>query len=382
MKVLKFSMGFGPKLLKKQGKETEYSLRLFPLGGFVQLEGEDEESSDERSFAKKPIWQRLLVLIAGVTMNIMIALIIYLCIYMSINQYTTTKISSDSDQYFLSQNGIKVGDTILKIDGEKVYNDEDVSRIIASKDKNSFNFELIDQNNNKYEREVTISEVEIGTIGVLFEHETVYRVMENGAGEKAGLKEGDKILAINDESGDILKYIKVLQENPNNELTLKLLRNEEEIELKITPASQMRKDLKISFIEIRDLDFFHNLYYAWNETKYYLRANLIGIGELLTGKAENVEVQGIVGISRQISRTETVIEFFYFMSAISLSLGIMNLFPIPGLDGGKILITLIELVRRKPMSKETEAKITLIGFAFLLGLMIYVTSLDISKLFR
>ena len=375
-------MGFGPKLLKKQGKETEYSLRLFPLGGFVQLEGEDEESSDERSFAKKPIWQRLLVLIAGVTMNIMIALIIYLCIYMSINQYTTTKISSDSDQYFLSQNGIKVGDTILKIDGEKVYNDEDVSRIIASKDKNSFNFELIDQNNNKYEREVTISEVEIGTIGVLFEHETVYRVMENGAGEKAGLKEGDKILAINDESGDILKYIKVLQENPNNELTLKLLRNEEEIELKITPASQMRKDLKICFIEIRDLDFFHNLYYAWNETKYYLRANLIGIGELLTGKAENVEVQGIVGISRQISRTETVIEFFYFMSAISLSLGIMNLFPIPGLDGGKILITLIELVRRKPMSKETEAKITLIGFAFLLGLMIYVTSLDISKLFR
>ena len=76
MKVLKFSIGFGPKILKKQGKETEYSLRLLPLGGFVQLEGEDEESDDPRSFTNKPAWQRMLVLLAGVTINILFALII------------------------------------------------------------------------------------------------------------------------------------------------------------------------------------------------------------------------------------------------------------------------------------------------------------------
>ena len=76
MKVLKFSIGFGPKLLHKQGKETEYSIRAIPLGGFVQLEGEDEESNDERSFTKRPIWQRILVLLAGVTMNIFLALFI------------------------------------------------------------------------------------------------------------------------------------------------------------------------------------------------------------------------------------------------------------------------------------------------------------------
>ena len=102
---------------------------------------------------------------------------------------------------------------------------------------------------------------------------------------------------------------------------------------------------------------------------------------LYLGKTENVEVQGIVGISQQISNTATFIEFFYMMSAISMSLGIMNLLPIPGLDGGKILITLIELVRRKPMKKETEAKITMVGFAFLLLLMFVVTFSDISKMF-
>ena len=85
MKVLKFSIGFGPKLFFKQKNETEYSIRAIPLGGFVQLEGEDEESNDQRAFMNKPIWQRLLVLLAGVFMNITLALFIYVCIYMNLN---------------------------------------------------------------------------------------------------------------------------------------------------------------------------------------------------------------------------------------------------------------------------------------------------------
>ena len=103
MKVLKFSIGFGPKLLHKQRKETEYSLRAIPLGGFVQLEGEEEESTDERAFMNKPIWQRMLVLLAGVFMNISLALFIYVCIYMNINYYITSKVSDKTDSNILAE---------------------------------------------------------------------------------------------------------------------------------------------------------------------------------------------------------------------------------------------------------------------------------------
>ena len=382
MKVLKFSIGFGPKILKKQGKETEYSLRAFPLGGFVQLEGEDEESDDDRSFTNRPIWQRLLVLLAGVTMNIFIALFIYLCIYMNINDYYTTQISAKSSPEALAEYGLKVGEQILRINGEKPYNESDVTRIVNDSKSDDFVFLIADQNNNQYEKQVTIKETTVGYIGVVFEGETVYQIIKDAPGDLADLKPGDKLLTVDNQSGDIYSFIATFKENPEKEITLNILRDDEQKEITITPTASKKRILNVTFIEVKDLDFFHNLGYAWNETKYYLRANFIGIAELLSGKTENVEVQGIVGISQQISSTKSLIEFFYLMSAISLSLGIMNLLPIPGLDGGKVLITLIELVRRKPIKKETEMVITLIGFGLLLLLMIYVTTNDITRLFR
>jgi len=132
---------------------------------------------------------------------------------------------------------------------------------------------------------------------------------------------------------------------------------------------------------LKELPFSENLKYAMNETAYYLRANLIGIGQLFTGKTENVEVQGIVGISQQISSTEQAIDFFYMMSAISLSLGIMNLLPIPGLDGGKLVFTIVEVIRGKPVSRDVEGTLTLAGFGILVLLMIVVTVKDVASLF-
>lgn len=381
MRVLKFSIGFGPKLINKKKGETEYSLRLIPLGGFVQLEGEDEESDAEGSFSKRPIWQRLLVLLAGVFMNISLALFIYLCIYMNLNYYSTNKISANSDANVLAQYGLNVGDTIYKINGTKIYTSDDIEMIVYKSKSDNFEFEIIDPNDKHRTQNIIIKEKEIGYLGAYFEGNSIYALIEGSASEKSGLKVGDELLTINGVSyNSPNEYLNVIKENPNAKLDVKVLREGEEVELEVTPSSISRRELNLEYLILKDLKFPHNLNYAWNETKYYLRANLIGIGEIISGQAENVEVQGIVGISKEISSTQSLTEFFYLMSAISLSLGIMNLLPIPGLDGGKILITLIELVRRKPMKKETEVKITLIGFAFLLALTIFVTISDISKL--
>ena len=383
MKVLKFSIGFGPKILYKQGKETEYSLRAIPLGGFVQLEGEDTDSKDERAFMNRPAWQRILVLLAGVTMNVLLALFIYLCIYMNINYYTTSRISSDTSVENLKLAKVNIGDTIYKINNEKIYNDFDIERIIEKSSSDDFYLEIIDPNGNHRTEETNIPKSEIGYVGIVFENNKVYSLVKNGPGEKAGIKIGDELIAIDGTKyDDITLAIDYFKANPNKQLNLNVIRDGKEQKITITTDVIKKRLLDLKYVELKDLDFVHNLFYAWNETKFYLRANFIGIGELLSGNAENVEVQGIVGISKQISSTESFIEFFYLMSAISLSLGIMNLLPIPGLDGGKLLIVLIELIRRKPISKETEAKITIAGFSLLLILMIYVTLSDISKLFK
>ena len=381
MKVLKFSIGFGPIIFKKQGKETEYSLRVLPLGGFVQLEGEDENSEDPRSFNKKPAWQRILVLLAGVTINIVFALFIYFCINMNLNLYVTSQIADISQNPIAQQAGLEVGDEIYKINNERIYNNYDVSRVISKAENDEFIFEIINSDGKKEEIQILIPEQEIGYIGVAFMEDVVYSVEAGSAGEKAGIQANDKIISINGESkASISEYLDVIKANPNQEVNLLVKRDDEEVQLSVTPGAIETRIFKIDYVTVKDLGFFENVGYAANETIYYLKANLIGIGELFTGNAENVEVQGIVGISQQISSTKQAVEFFYMMSAISLSLGIMNLLPIPGLDGGKIVFTLIEMVRRKPLNREIEGTLTLAGFGLLVLLMIFVTVSDVANL--
>lgn len=382
MRVLKFSIGFGPKLLKKQGKETEYSLRLLPLGGFVQLEGEDENSDDPRAFNRKPAWQRILVLSAGVFINIMFALLIYLGINMNINFYRTAKIDSVSSSEIEMQSRLEKGQEILKINGTKIYNYYDITKIISEAENDNFIFEVKNIDGKKEKILVEIPKKELGYIGVSFSDKRVYSVLENTAGERAGLKPNDEILAINGLIKETIdEYLNIIQANPNNQIEFKINRDGNEIILTATPEVIQKRIFNVDFVIAHDLGFIENIYYAWNETMYYLRANVVGFAEIFTGKTENVEVQGIVGISKKISATERAIEFFYMMSAISLSLGIMNLLPIPGLDGGKIVFTLVEMIRRKPISSELEGTLTLAGFGVLILLMIVVTVGDVVKLF-
>ena len=383
IKVHKFSIGFGPRLLHKKGKETEYSLRLIPLGGFVQLEGEDDNSDDPRSFSKKPIWQRILVIVAGVVVNISFAIIVYLSIYMSINYYVLPKISEKTDAKYLAQYGLEVGDTIASVEGKKVYNDYDIDSITSSSSKDTFLFTIVREDGSKIFKNIKLDTVEEGFVGAAFNLDgSIALVISGSASEKAGLKVNDVITHINGEEynnvNDIISTIKI---NGGKELNLIVLRGETEKEIIVTPKLVKNKTLNLKYEVVENAEFFENMSLAWNETKSYLRANVEGVLGLLRGETENVEFTGIVGISNEITKTESALDFFYLMSAISLSLGIMNLLPIPGLDGGKILICIIEAIRGKPMDKAVEGALTLISFCILIFLMIYVTIGDISKLF-
>ena len=157
VKVNEFALGMGPTLFKIQGKETKYALRLFPIGGFVSMEGEDEESEEEGSFSKKPVWQRMIIVVAGATFNLILGLIICSVILATSKGIATTKIDSFEKNSVSSQYGLQAGDKIVKIDGKRVYSSYDLSFLMQRSKDGIFDFvverdgEKVDLNDVKFE---------------------------------------------------------------------------------------------------------------------------------------------------------------------------------------------------------------------------------------
>jgi len=221
VKVNEFAIGFGKVLWQKQGKETKYSIRMIPLGGFCSMEGEDEESDAEGSFSKASVWKRMAIVLAGATVNILFGILVYFIL--------------------------------------------------------------------------------VSTVGLQF----------------------------------------------------------------MDPA----KDT-----------ILNRIYYGTNATGAFILSIFESIKILFTGGLATDQMVGIVGISEVVVQTSGIINYLHLLAVISVSLGVTNLLPIPALDGGKILILLIEIIRRKPMKIETEAKIQLIGFSILIALSLFVTYNDILRI--
>lgn len=381
VKVHKFSIGFGPKVLKKQGKETEYTLRLIPFGGFVQMEGEEEPSSDDRAFNKKPIYQRILIVAAGATVNIIFAIILYFFIAFNSNIYSSNVIADlpiDSPEYI---SGLRSGDTIISVNNKNTLVGYDITDRISKSKKDEFVFEV--SRNNVIEKiDVNIPVTKRGLLGIMYDkNNTVVEVVKDTPAEKSGLQSGDVILKINDTVIKSWEQIaSTISKLPDTEVDLVVQRNNELIELKVMTMSNTGRfyDLKFGVVTPKGFD---RVIYAVNEAGDYFNATIEGIATMFAGKTENVEVMGPVGIADQIASTKGWSEFFYLMSAISLSLGIFNLFPIPALDGGKILLLIIEKIRRKPFEQKTEAIATLVGFTIIILLAIVVTISDVIGLF-
>lgn len=381
VKVQKFSIGFGPIVIKKQGKETEYTIRLIPFGGFVQMEGEEERSEDDRAFNKKPIYQRILIVAAGATVNIVFALIVYFFIALNSNIYSSnviTNLATDSAEYIA---GLRSGDTIVSVNGKNTMIGYDIDRIISISKEDKFVFE-VERNNSLEEISVNIPMTKKGLLGIMYNTDNVVvGIVDGTPASESGLQSGDMILKINDTVIDSWEKIAdTISKVPDEEVYLVVRRGNAIEELEVMTTSNTDRFYDISFGVIKPQGF-DKVIYAVNETGDYFNATIEGVATMFTGKAKNVEVMGPVGIADEIASTVGWSEFFYLMSAISLSLGIFNLFPIPALDGGKILLLIIEKIRRKPLEQKTETIATLIGFGLIIILALVVTVSDVIGLF-
>lgn len=388
VKVNEFAIGFGPTIWKKQGKETKYALRLIPLGGFVSMEGEDEESEKEGSFSKASIPKRMAIVIAGATVNIIFAIVVYFILTATSGTFISNEIDSTIDGYAAEEVGLQSGDKIVKVNDEEIKSKYDLDEVMDKNNGEEVSLQ-VDRNGELLDFTIKPTEVKSRVTGIYLNDDAkIIAIDKESPAEEAGIESNDQILKINgqDVEGSSSKVIEILsqseEEGQENDEAIEITvqRGNEEITVELVPDVVYTYYLGVNMKYAEDT-FINRCINGWMETKEFVFSIFDNLKQLFTGNVGLDQMMGPVGISEVVAKTNGFREFFAMMALISLSLGVTNLLPIPALDGGKLLILLIEAIRRKPLKKETEMNIQLIGFAILISIFLLVTYNDILRIF-
>ena len=385
VKVNEFAIGFGPAIWKKKIGETKYALRIIPLGGFVNLEGEDEYSEDKRSYSKASIPKRIAILIAGGTVNIIFGLLVYFILSASMGNFITNIVQDTIDGYVAQQVGIMQGDKIIKVNGKTVRNQADLTKEIQKTNGEETNITYI-RDGKKQNINIIPTKEESKNIGIYFDESNkepiIVSIYPGSVAERVGIKAKDRLIKVNgiDVSTDVYRAIEEINNLKEGTLNLTVQRNDSNIELQMVPETVYMYYLGVN-LQKSDNNFINNVYYAFWNTVDFSISIVDNLKSLFSGNVSVNQLVGPVGISDIVVETEGINEYIYLLALISLSLGITNLLPFPPLDGGKILFLLIEAIRRKPLKENTEFAIQSAGFFILILLSVFIAYNDILRIF-
>lgn len=386
IRVNEFSIGFGPVIFKKQGKETLFQLRLIPLGGFCNMEGEEERSEVEGSFSKASIPKRIAVVAAGGLVNIIFALLIYFTLMSCVGNNVSNVIDTVVPNYSAQTAGLQENDKILKIDGKKIKNKADLDEALKQSNGNELSI-LIERDGKEQELKIKPTEEKYNYTGIAVNTSNdklteIAALYPNSPGEKQGLQAKDIIIAINDNlvENNAQKLVDYINLSIGEEIKFTVERNGENLDITIMPYVMSNYLLGVN-LKMAENNFINNIYYAFFDTGEFAISIVDNLRLLFSGGVSIDQLMGPVGISDVVAQTNGLADFIYILALISISLGFTNLLPFPPLDGGKIVILLIEAIRRKPLKEKTEINIQLVGFIFLMALMVYVTYNDILRIF-
>ena len=315
VRVNEFALGMGPRLLHFRRGETEYSLRLLPIGGYCAMEGEDEESSDPRAFNNGSVWKRILIVAAGAIMNVLLGIFLMGCLLATQDRFATTTVSKfDEAGSMLEQAGAQVGDVIVNINGYEVYTDKDLSFALAMADPT----------------------------------QTVVTVQR-----------GEERITL-----PVIDYTEG------------------------TGEGRVRLDF---YVQPQEKNAGTLIAKSFSDTTSVVRMVWKSLYGLVTGQFSMNDVAGPVGAAQAITQSaaaglessfgDAVCNIVYMLMVISVNLGVVNLLPLPALDGGRLLFLLIELIRRKPVPPKYEGWVHAAGFVLLMGLIVLITFNDLWRLF-
>lgn len=375
--ILEFAIGMGPKLLSYKSKKTGivYSIRAILFGGFVSMVGEDDEGfldekgnpvsaggagsfgmpqnkvepdaaaeavdgafepveaspeetpvlrRDPRALNAKPVWQRMIITAAGAAMNILLGVVLALALVLSMDAIGGTMVGKFEENAISQTQGLQIGDVITHVNGKRVTTHMDLAYAIAHDG-----------------------------------YEPVEITLRRGAEVKR------------DQNGMIVSY------SGGKEIVLKSVTfGTDEEEGIVMGAQDFRPyQVKKTFANVMDQTFCY--------TRLAVRQVLDGLLDLITGRFGLQQMSGPVGVTQQIGQAVSLglTNFIFFVQVITVNLGVMNLLPLPALDGGRLFFQFVELIFRKPIPREWEGRIHFIGLALLLLLMVFITGQDLIRIF-
>lgn len=399
--VTEFSVGMGPRIASFKKGETRYSLKLLPFGGSCLMVGEDELVDADNAFNKKSVWARISVVVAGPIFNFILAFLLALFIIGNIgyDPAAITKVEPNMGAY---EAGLRVGDVITEINGKNV----DISRDIT----NFYQFSQVTHApvEIKYlragkKKTAKINPMKTKTYQMGFYYDPtdmpaqIVQVGEKTPFNTAGIKAGDIITKVDNQeiaSGNELN--EYFSSNPLSEASV-LVTYEREGETntaKVTPKF-IEESYKLGFgynVGREKTSPLGVIKYSAIEVKYWIVTTVKSLEQMVMGRVSKDDIAGPVGIvniigdtyeeSRQEGTLMVLLNLANISILLSANLGVMNLLPIPALDGGRLLFLILEVFRGKPVDQEKEGLVHMIGLIALMILMVFIMFNDISRLFH
>lgn len=400
VKVEKFSIGFGPKLLAFTKGETEYMISAFPLGGYVKLLGEgpeEELKNDPREFASRPVSHRMAIIIAGPIMNLMLTFLLFPLVFMigvNLPAYLDKEVRAGwvMEDSPAKEAGIESGDLIVAVDGKSVETWDKALTLFATNPDNKITLDVI-RNGNRLNIEMTPRMMKDGGgyAGILQPMKPVIGGLSpDMPGARAGLMKGDTVVSV--DGNRVTHWVEMsylIRESKGKELALGVMRGEEYIERKLTPVMDEAAKKAVIGISYKEEFVFKKYGFvdsvkAGSQRALDLTWLTLDIMKRLFTLDINIKSLGgpiMIAQATGAASQEGLSAVIALMAFISLQLGILNLLPIPVLDGGHVFFLLTELVLRKPLSMKTREIAQQIGFIMLILLMLIVSYNDIMRVF-
>ena len=415
VKVLRFSIGFGKPLWQKTfGKDkTEFVLAAIPLGGFVKMLDEREQQAEEnpvpqseadlkRAFNRQSVWKRIAIVLAGPVANLLLAIVLYWGLFMLGVTGTRPIVGVVEANSLAAQASLQSGETIQKIAGKPVSTWQEARWLLLEESLENKSVEIEAVNNNNELVQHTLSfeginndaEIDIlKKIGLdVFKPNipaVIGEILPNSAAEKAGLMANDKIVQIDKvETQDWEQAVSIIKANPNKKLQFTIKRGQETVQITATPEAikennqtigRMGAGVKLEQAELDKLLITLNysplaslqkaMVKTWETSIFSLKM----LGKMLTGQVSLKGISGPVTIATYAGESANMglKVFLGFLALVSISIGVLNLLPIPVLDGGHLMYYMAEILKGSPVSEQAMLVGQKIGFV-LLGLLMTI----------